>query len=202
MLPLRAEGTKEPGGCESYPTSEMPSKCIYDDFLNVYLSIFSLLFSHFLLLRRSEPEIQRGCYSIILYKCQTKLKIIQAKRAAVKKEPLTLENDKEDQSKCYLSYSKQPVLKWSNRDRAIIPKISALDDIVTALRLLQLLFDDVLADMIFGYCKLQSHKEKADASFEITNEQNCFFLSMLLLSGCHKLPDRKTYWEAIPNTFV
>ena len=32
------------------------------------------------------------------------------KRAAVEKEPLTLENDKEKQSKCYLSYPKSLVL--------------------------------------------------------------------------------------------
>ena len=34
------------------------------------------------------------------------------------KEPLTLEKDKEDQSKYYLSYPKTPVLdmKWENRD--------------------------------------------------------------------------------------
>ena len=34
------------------------------------------------------------------------------------KEPLTLEKDKEDQGKYYLSYPKPPVLymKWENRD--------------------------------------------------------------------------------------
>ena len=41
-----------------------------------------------------------------------------SKRAAVEKEPLTLEKDKENQSKYYLSYQKLPVLdmKWANRD--------------------------------------------------------------------------------------
>ena len=77
-----------------------------------------------------------------------------------------------------------------------------LDDIVTLLRLLKLLFDDILVDMIFGYTKLHSHREKANISFEITNEKIRLFSSMLLLSGCHKLPDRKMYWEAIPDTFV
>ena len=41
-----------------------------------------------------------------------------SKRAAVEKESLTLENDKEDQNKYYLRYLKPPVLymKWENRD--------------------------------------------------------------------------------------
>ena len=56
--------------------------------------------------------------------------------------------------------------------------------------------------MIFGYTKLYSHREKADISFEIINEKICLFLSMLLLSGCHKLQNRKMYWEATPDTSV
>ena len=116
---------------------------------------------------------------------------------------MTFEKDKEDKSKYYLSYPKQPVLpvldmKWENRDinvveRANIPNFNKLDDMVTPLRLLKLLFDGVLVDMIVGYSKLHSHREKADISFEITNEKIRLFLSMLLLSGCHKLPDRKMY---------
>ena len=58
---------------------------------------------------------------------------------------MTLEKDKEDQSKYYLSYPKPPVLdiKWANRDINVvewanIPKFSALDDLVTPLRLLEL----------------------------------------------------------------
>ena len=41
-----------------------------------------------------------------------------SKRAAVEKESLTLEKDKEDQSKYYISYPKPPVLdmKWKNHD--------------------------------------------------------------------------------------
>ena len=65
----------------------------------------------------------------------------------VEKEPLTLEKDKEDQSKYYLSYLKPPVLdmKWVNRDISVvewasIPKFSALDDLVTSLRRLELFF--------------------------------------------------------------
>ena len=35
-----------------------------------------------------------------------------------------------------------------------------------------------------------------------TNEKLLLFLSMLLLIGCHKLPDYKMYWETNPDTFV
>ena len=73
-----------------------------------------------------------------------------SKQAAVEKKLLTLEKDKEEQSK-YLSYPKPPVLdlKWANRDNnlvewANIPKFSALDDLVTPLRLFELFF------VIFG----------------------------------------------------
>ena len=89
------------------------------------------------------------------------------------------------------------VVEWAN-----IPKFSRLDDIVTPVRLLELFFDDVLVDMTFGYTKLYSHREKADISFKITNEKIRLFLCMQLLSGCHKLPDRKMYWEATPDAFV
>ena len=41
LLPLRAEGA---GGFESYTTSEIPNKCIYDAFLIIYLSVLLLLF--------------------------------------------------------------------------------------------------------------------------------------------------------------
>ena len=93
---------------------------------------------------------------------------------------LTLKNDKEDQSKYYLSYLKPRVLKWANSDInavewANVPKFSRLDDIVTPLRLLKLLFDDVLVDMIFGYTKLYSHREKANISFEFNNEKIRWF---------------------------
>ena len=73
---------------------------------------------------------------------------------------------------------------------------------MTLLKLLKLFFDYVLVDMIFGYTKLCSHKEKADISFEITNEKIRLFSTMLLLSGCFKLPDRKMYWEETPDTFA
>ena len=46
----------------------------------------------------------------------------KSKPAAVAKEPFTLEKDKEDQSKYYLSYSKPPVLdmKWENHDINVV----------------------------------------------------------------------------------
>ena len=36
-------------------------------------------------------------------------------------------------------------------------------------------------------------REKAGTSLKITNETFHLFLSMLLLNGCHKLPDHKMY---------
>ena len=79
----------------------------------------------------------------------------------------TLEKDKEDQIKYYLSCPKPPVLdmKWTNHDINVvewanIQKFSTLDDIVTPLRLLELLFDNVLVDMIFGYsCTVIERKQ-------------------------------------------
>ena len=98
-------------------------------------------------------------------------------------------------------------MKWENRDisvieRTNIPQFNKVDDIVNPLRLLKLFLDDALVDMIVGYTKLYSHREKTGISFEITNEKIRLFLSMLLLSGCLKLPDRKLYRELAPNNFV
>ena len=60
---------------------------------------------------------------------------------------MTLEKNKEDQRKYYRSYPKPPVLdmKWANRvinvlDWANIPEFSALDDLVTPLKRLDLFF--------------------------------------------------------------
>ena len=50
VLPLKTEGV---WGVESYPTSEIPNKYIYDTFSMIYLSTFLLLFFHFLALQRS-----------------------------------------------------------------------------------------------------------------------------------------------------
>ena len=99
-----------------------------------------------------------------------------SKQAAVGKEPSTLEKDKDGQSKYYLSYPNPSVLdmKWENcyinvAEQANIPKSSMLEDIVTPLSLLELLFDDALFDLIVGYTRLYSHRKKAHISFEITN---------------------------------
>ena len=65
----------------------------------------------------------------------------------IEKEPLTLEKDKEDQSKYYLSYPKPSVLDMKSANRNInvvewvnIQKFSALDNLVTPLRFLILFF--------------------------------------------------------------
>ena len=85
----------------------------------IYLSILLLLFFHFLALQRSKLGIHKGCNSVRL---QEKSQDNISKRAAVEKELLTLEKDKEDQSKYYLSYPKPPVLdiKWANRDINVV----------------------------------------------------------------------------------
>ena len=66
-----------------------------------------------------------------------------SKRAAVEKEPSTLEKDKEDQSKHYLTYRKPPILdmKWDYCvinvvEQASVSKFSTLDKIVTPVRLI------------------------------------------------------------------
>ena len=125
---------------------------------------------------------------------------------------MNLEKDKKDQSKYSLSNPKLPALdmKWANNratnvvEWANIPKFSTLDCIVTPLRHLELSFDDVLVDMIFGYTKLHNHREQAGISFEITYKRICLFLNkqMLLFNWCHTLLDRKIYWEGTPDTFV
>ena len=50
---------------------------------------------------------------------------------------------------------------------------------------LELLFDDALADICFGYIKWYSQREKAGISFEITNEKDRFFWNTLMLSEYH-----------------
>ena len=49
-------------------------------------------------------------------------------------------------------------------------KFSKLDDIGTPLRHFKLFCDDTLVDVIVDYTKLYGHREKADPSFDITNE--------------------------------
>ena len=60
LLPLEAEGA---GGLESYPTSEIPIKYIYDTFLMTYLSILLLLLFTF---RHFEGANQRFTISVVL----------------------------------------------------------------------------------------------------------------------------------------
>ena len=48
---------------------------------------------------------------------------------------------------------------------------------MTPLRVANLFFDDVLVDMIVGYAKLHSHREKAGICFKITNEKNPLILN-------------------------
>ena len=72
---------------------------------------------------------------------------------------------------------------------------------MTPLKFPEFFFDYILVNMIVGYTKLYSNREKASISFEITNEKNRLFLSMLLHSECLMLPDRKTYWEKAPRYF-
>ena len=71
---------------------------------------------------------------------------------------------------------------------------------MTPVKLPGLFYDDVLVNMIVGYTELYGHREKANISFEITNEKIRLFLRMLLLRGCYKLPDREMYCETSPNT--
>ena len=62
-----------------------------------------------------------------------------------KNEPLTLEKEKEDQSKYYLRYPKSSVLDMKSAYRDInvvewanVSNISSLDNLVTPIRLLEL----------------------------------------------------------------
>ena len=56
---------------------------------------------------------------------------------------------------------------------------------MTPVKLLELFFNDVLVEMIVGYTKLYSHREKAGISFQMTNKKK-FLLLMFMLIGCHK----------------
>ena len=80
--------------------------------------------------------------------------------------------------------------------------VNNINDILTHLRLLELFFEEILIDMIFGYIKQYGHTENVDISFEITSKKIRLFASKLLLSGCHKPSERKMYQETTPYTFV
>ena len=118
---------------------------------------------------------------------------------------MTLEKDKEDSNKYYFTYPKPPVLEmgWANCDInwkwANISKFSALDKLMTPLRLLKLFF---VTYQLIRFLAVSSYTaEKAGANFEVTNEKIQLFLRMLLLTGCPKLPNHKMYWETTPDTF-
>ena len=87
------------------------------------------------------------------------------------------------------------VEEWAN-----IPNFSALDDLVTPLRLLELFF--VIHQLISYLATSSCTVEKAGIMFEITNEKIRLFLNMLLPAGYRKLLDHKSYREVTPNTFV
>ena len=70
-----------------------------------------------------------------------------------------------------LYYMKEENRDISTVELANIPMFNRLDNVANPLRFLELFSDDVLVDMVFGYTKLYSHREKADISFEITNEK-------------------------------
>ena len=98
---------------------------------------------------------------------------------------MILEKDKEDRTKYYLD------IKWANRnvnvvEWAKIPKFSALDSSQTS----RIIYCDVLVDMIFGHIKLYSREIRHGSDFSTVQ---LIFLSILLLTGYHKLPDHKMY---------
>ena len=59
-----------------------------------------------------------------------------------------------------------------------------------------------MVDLIAGYTKLCSNREKVGISFEIADKKMCLFIRMLLLSESDKLLDRKMSWETTHDTFV
>ena len=126
LLPL---GTERAGGRESYPPNDIGNKYIYDAFFNDLFIYFVIVVFPFFgtseVLIRDSQKLQFCNFVRLQEKAQDDI----SKRAAVEKEPLTLEKDKEEQSKYYLSCPKPLVLdmKWENHDinvveQANIPK--------------------------------------------------------------------------------
>ena len=77
-----------------------------------------------------------------------------------------------------------------------------LDDRVTLLSLFKLCFGDVLVDLIFGCTKLYSRREKADISFEITNEKCPYFPACYCFVGVTSFQTvNKMYWEQTADIF-
>ena len=97
--------------------------------------------------------------------------------------------------------------KWDNCDinvveQANIPHFNKLDDIGTPFRLLKLFFVDVLVVWLLVKPSCTIIERKQTLVLKISNEIFCLFFGMLLLCGCHKLPERRIYWETSPDTFV
>ena len=94
-------------------------------------------------------------------------------------------------------------MNWKNRNVNVVnvaehansPQFNKPDDTGAPLRLSDSFFVDVLVDMIVGNTKFYGHSEKTDISLEISNKTFYLLSGMLLLRGCHMLPDRKIYWE-------
>ena len=108
-----------------------------------------------------------------------------------------------------LSDEKPPLLtdlRWTNRDiksrnSQSTPEVNHLEEIGTPLSLLELFFDDMLISGIVDFT-LYARREKSDTEFGITKEKFRLFLAMLLMSGYHRLPDRRLYWSLSPDLFV
>ena len=111
--------------------------------------------------------------------------------------------------KRYLSNEKPPILhfNWRNGDlkskeQSNMPKPQRKDELGTPLSLFEIYFDDALVTQLVKFTKLYGQREKGDCSFDLSNEKFRLFLGILLLSGYHKLPHRRMYWETTPDTFV
>ena len=109
---------------------DIRNKYIYDDFLQIYFFfVVAALVVVVILLQISQSGIHKGCNCV---KMQDKAQDNVSKRAAVEKNPSTLEKD-QDLTRLLLD------MKWKNRDINIveqenIPQFSKLDDIGTPLR--------------------------------------------------------------------
>ena len=84
------------------------------------------------------------------------------------------------------------VVEWTN-----IPKFSAVDDLLTPVRLLDLFF--VTFQLIWFLATSSCTVEKAGINFEIANDKIWLFY---LITGYLKLPDHRMHWEVTPDTFV
>ena len=70
------------------------------------------------------------------------------------------------------------------------------------LALFKLLFDEELVYQIIEFTNLYEKREKVESTIELLNEKFRLFLTILLLSGYYKLPERQKYLETTPYIFV